>query len=258
MDGLDLDDMVAGVNKTGEQAKKDKNAQVQLMKKIRDNHYSVTKVVIRDDPVAKTAEDLFRALAKNTYIESINLKNVKLTVKALELLAEALKTNKTLTTLILNCVCHSDGFLPVVRALESDNTTLHTLHVFQGPNKFFESSLEKMFKDRLTNKLRGRLVQLHRSQLVVLQQDDPEAGAGTDPQPGRAQRARQDAQRQRLQEARGDAGRRLGQALFRLRRKRQVRCYGLCFLCVLLTHRCAPQVRVRLRSQLGKGIGAQN
>jgi Ran GTPase-activating protein (RanGAP) involved in mRNA processing and transport len=152
MDGLDLDDMVAGVNKTGEQAKKDKNAQVQLMKKVRDDHYSVTKVVIRDDPVAKTAEDLFRALAKNTHIESVNLKNVKLTVKSLELLAEALKTNKTLHTLILNCVCPSDGFTPVVKVLESDNTTLHTLHVFQGPNKFFESSLEKMFKDRLTNK----------------------------------------------------------------------------------------------------------
>ncbi len=43
MDGLDLDDMVAGVNKTGDQAKKDKNAQVQMMKKIRENHHSVQK-----------------------------------------------------------------------------------------------------------------------------------------------------------------------------------------------------------------------
>ncbi len=109
-------------------------------------------MVIRDDPVTKTAEDLFRALAKNSHIESVNLKNVKLTVKALELLAEALKSNTTLTTLVINCVCPSEGFTPVVKVLESDNTTLHTLHVFQGPNKFFESALEKMFKDRLTNK----------------------------------------------------------------------------------------------------------
>jgi Ran GTPase-activating protein (RanGAP) involved in mRNA processing and transport len=115
MDGLDLDDMVASVNKTGEQAKKDKNAQVQMMKKIRANHFSVTKVVLRDDPVLKTAEDLFGALAKNTHIESINLKNVKLTNKALELLAEALKSNTTLHTLIINGIVPSDGFTAVVK-----------------------------------------------------------------------------------------------------------------------------------------------
>lgn len=60
MDDLGLDDMVSGVNKTGDAAKKDKNAQVQMMKKLRDNHFSVDKVVVRNDPVAKTAEDVFK------------------------------------------------------------------------------------------------------------------------------------------------------------------------------------------------------
>jgi Ran GTPase-activating protein (RanGAP) involved in mRNA processing and transport len=161
--------MVAGVNKVGEQAKKDKNAQVQMMKKIRTNHFSVVKVVLRDDPVVKTAEDLFGALAKNTNIESINLKNVKLSNKAVELLGEALKVNSKLHTIIINGVVPSDPFISVIKvqtkrtvmlfrngltmeqqALESSNTTLHTLHVFQGPNKFFESAVEKMFKG--TNK----------------------------------------------------------------------------------------------------------
>lgn len=33
-----------------------------MMQKLRANHYSVEKVVIKDDPVAKTAEDVFKAL----------------------------------------------------------------------------------------------------------------------------------------------------------------------------------------------------
>lgn len=33
-----------------------------MMQKLRANHFSVEKVVIKDDPVAKTAEDVFKAL----------------------------------------------------------------------------------------------------------------------------------------------------------------------------------------------------
>ena len=120
------------------------------MQKIRANHSSVTKVVIRDDPVAKTAEDVFKALKTNTHIESINFNKVKITEKALVALASALKTNETLNTLILNCVCPSDGFAEVIKALESDNKTLHTLHVWQGNGKYWDSFVEKLMKDRLT------------------------------------------------------------------------------------------------------------
>merc|ERR1712065_27642 len=111
---------------------------------------TVTKVVIRGDPVAKTAEDLFKALAKNTHIESINLNKVKITAKAVGYLAAALKSNTTLTTLILNnSTIPSDAFLDVIKALEYENTTLTTLHVFQGPTKYFDSAVEKAMKDRL-------------------------------------------------------------------------------------------------------------
>merc|ERR1711991_115773 len=149
MDDLGLDDMVATVNKTGDKAKKEKNAQVQMMQKIRANHSSVTKVVIRDDPIAKTAEDVFKALKTNTHIESINFNKVKITEKALVALADALKTNETLHTLILNCICPSDGFAEVIKALQGHNKTLHTLHVFQGNGKYWDSFVEKLMKDRL-------------------------------------------------------------------------------------------------------------
>lgn len=100
--------------------------------------------------MAKTAEDIFKALKKNSYIESVNLNKVKITSKALKYLAEALKKNTTLTTLIINNAnLSSEAFLGVVKALESENTTLHTLHIFQGPTKYFDSSLEKALKDRL-------------------------------------------------------------------------------------------------------------
>ena len=96
-------------------------------------------MVIRDDP-----------LEKNTHIESINLNKVKITAKAVKFLAVALRTNTTLKTLILNnTAIASDPFMDVVKALESENTTLTTLHVFQGPTKYFDSTIEKAFKDRL-------------------------------------------------------------------------------------------------------------
>lgn len=149
MDDLGLDDMVSGVNKTGEQAKKDKNAQVQMMKKLRDNHFSVEKVVIRDDPVAKTAEDVFKALKTNTYVHTVNFSKVKITTKAWEFLAASLKSNKTLHTLIINGPTPSDGLLDVIKALELENTVLHTLTIQGGPGKYWDSSIEKAFKGEI-------------------------------------------------------------------------------------------------------------
>lgn len=172
MDDLGLDDMVSGVNSTAAKAKKDKNAHPQLMQKLRDNHYSVDKVVLRDDPVAKTAEDVFRALKTNTNVEVVNLNKgacacagsvrthwpssqvrggraggrgglavalkraCRITTKALGLLAEALAVNTKLHTLIINGPTPSEGMLDVIKALET-NTTVHTLTMQGGPGKFW-------------------------------------------------------------------------------------------------------------------------
>lgn len=150
-----------------------------------------TAVVIRDDPVVKTAEDLFKALKDNTHVESLNLKNVKISMRAAELLAAALKTNTTLHTIVINCIVPSDGMLDIIKArcaaffawcvahckllkpllfsllvtlgalvcshkithsfsqALGSNSTVHTLHVFQGPGKFWDSAVEKAMKDRL-------------------------------------------------------------------------------------------------------------
>jgi len=149
MDDLGLDDMVSGVNKTAAVAKQDKNAQVQMMQKLRSNHFSVEKVVIRDDPVAKTAEDVFKALKGNSHVLTVNFSKVKITTKALEFLAEALKLNTTLHTLIINGPIPSEGMLDVIKALELSNNTLHTLTLQGGPGKYFDSAIEKALKDRL-------------------------------------------------------------------------------------------------------------
>ena len=149
MDDLGLDDMMITVNDTADKAKRDKNASVQLMNKIRSGHESITKVVIKDDPVPKTAEDIFRALSKNKHIKTVNLKNCKISKKAMKYLVRALGKNKTLQTLIIYSRIPDSGMYELVKLLEEGNTTLSTLRVNNGDNKYWDSATEVAMKDRL-------------------------------------------------------------------------------------------------------------
>lgn len=108
-------------------------------------------------------------------MHTINFSKVKITTKALEFLAEALKVNTTLHTLVINgmmllCFLHgfspffsfcafiflfegpipSEGMLDVCKAIE-ENTTLKNLTMQQGPGKHFDSSIETAFKSRVCN-----------------------------------------------------------------------------------------------------------
>ena len=117
----------------------------QILQKLRKNDPSLTKIVLRNEPIAKTTISIGKkknffffvfftaffyysgeALKTNTHLTSLALYKTKINDDGAKALAEAIKVNTTLTHLTLvETELTGEGMYDLMKAIRENNTLTH-------------------------------------------------------------------------------------------------------------------------------------